>query len=181
VTDDKGDVPAAAEFLMTNDCRVGSVSTVSGDRQPSAKFASGVTGGDYRMRRYHTRSIIMSTMLFIYGLSYDPFPGGHYIHPFHEKTYGYLEDEGKEHPRTVRFPFVTSRLCDLTGRLLYLQVVGCGCCALSNAIREKPYWWEKIKEPALVEKWTQEALDQQRGEYRIRQLTRRMIKNLALR
>jgi len=28
VTDDKGDVPAAAEFLMTNDCRVGSASTV---------------------------------------------------------------------------------------------------------------------------------------------------------
>ena len=48
-------------------------------------------------------------------------------------------------------------------------------CALSNAIREKPNWWEKIKDPALVEKWTLEALDQQKDEYRIRQLTRRMV------
>ena len=35
-------------------------------------------------------------------------------------------------------------------------------CALSNAIREKSNWWEKIKDPALVEKWKQEALDQQK-------------------
>ena len=48
-------------------------------------------------------------------------------------------------------------------------------CALSNAIREKPNWWEKIKDPALVEKWTLEALNQQKDEYRIRQLTRRMV------
>ena len=48
-------------------------------------------------------------------------------------------------------------------------------CALSNAIREKPNWWEKIKDPALVEKWKQEALDQQKNEYRIRQLTERMV------
>ena len=48
-------------------------------------------------------------------------------------------------------------------------------CALSSAIREKPNWWEKIKDPALVEKWKQEALDQQEGEYRIRQLTERMV------
>ena len=54
--------------------------------------------------RPSTRPIIMSTMVLIYGLNYDPFPGGHYIHPFHEKTHGYLEDEGEEHPRTVRFP-----------------------------------------------------------------------------
>jgi len=117
----------------------------------------------------------MPTTLLVYGFSYDTFPGGHYIHPFQGRTYGYLEDEGKEHPRTVRFPSVTSRLCDLTGRLLYLQVVEMRMCALSNTIREKPDWWEKIKDPSLVEKWTQEALDQQRGEYRIRQLTRRMV------
>jgi len=48
-------------------------------------------------------------------------------------------------------------------------------CALSNAIREKPNWWEKIKDPALVEKWKQEAWDQQKGEYRIRQLTESMV------
>ena len=48
-------------------------------------------------------------------------------------------------------------------------------CALSSAIREKPNWWEKIKDPALVEEWKQEALDQQKGECRIRQLTERMV------
>jgi len=48
-------------------------------------------------------------------------------------------------------------------------------CALSNAIREKPNWWEKIKDPALVEKWKQEAFDQQEGELRFRQLTKRMV------
>ena len=48
-------------------------------------------------------------------------------------------------------------------------------CALSSAFREKPNWWEKIKDPALVEEWKQEALDQQKGEYRIRQLTERMV------
>jgi hypothetical protein len=48
-------------------------------------------------------------------------------------------------------------------------------CALSNAIREKPNWWEKINDPALVEKWTQEALDQQKSEHRIRQLTKGMV------
>ena len=54
-------------------------------------------------------------------------------------------------------------------------------CALSNAIREKPNWWEKINDPALVEKWKQEALDQQKDE--IRQLTKTMVaipENLAL-
>ena len=48
-------------------------------------------------------------------------------------------------------------------------------CALSSAIREKPNWWEKIKDPALAEKWKQEALDQQKGEYRIWKLTERMV------
>jgi len=47
-------------------------------------------------------------------------------------------------------------------------------CALSNVIREKPNWWENIRDPALVEGWKQEVLDQQEGEYRIRQLTKRM-------
>ena len=46
---------------------------------------------------------------------------------------------------------------------------------LSNAIREKPNWWEQIKDPALVEKWTREALNQQKGERMIWQLTKRMV------
>lgn len=52
-------------------------------------------------------------------------------------------------------------------------------CALSNAIREKPNWWEKIKDSAPVEKWKQEALDQQEGEYRIRRLTKKMVIHLT--
>ena len=111
----------------------------------------------------------------VLGFDYDPFPDGHYIHPFHDRTWDYSEDEGREHPRTVRFPFVTTRLYELTGERRYCQVVEMRMCALSSAIREKPNWWEKIKDPALVEKWTQEALDQQKGEYRIRQLTKRMV------
>ena len=51
-------------------------------------------------------------------------------------------------------------------------------CALSNTIREKPNWWEKIKDPALVKKWTREALDQQKGEYQIRKLTKGMVSML---
>ena len=33
---------------------------------------------------------------------------------------------------------------------------------LSSTIREKPNWWEKINDPAFTEKWTREALDQQK-------------------
>ena len=32
---------------------------------------------------------------------YDPFPYGHYIHPFHQGQH-YSREKGKEHPRTVR-------------------------------------------------------------------------------
>ena len=48
-------------------------------------------------------------------------------------------------------------------------------CALSNTVREKPNWWEKIKDPALVEKWTQEALDQQEDEPRFGRLSKGMV------
>ena len=33
-------------------------------------------------------------------------------------------------------------------------------CALSNSIREKPNWWEKVKEQSIVEMWREEALQQ---------------------
>jgi hypothetical protein len=33
-------------------------------------------------------------------------------------------------------------------------------CALSNRIREKPNWWEKMQDDAIVEKWRDEALQQ---------------------
>jgi hypothetical protein len=32
-------------------------------------------------------------------------------------------------------------------------------CAISNAIREKPRWWEKIKNPEIVAKWRKEILE----------------------
>jgi len=31
-------------------------------------------------------------------------------------------------------------------------------CALSNHIREKPNWWEEVKDEVIVEKWREEAL-----------------------
>ncbi|KAF9643802.1 hypothetical protein BDM02DRAFT_3181715 [Thelephora ganbajun] len=107
--------------------------------------------------------------------TYDPFPGGYYIHPFHDRIWDYSHRMGREHPRTVRLPFVTPIVCDLTRKLRRCQVVEMRMCALSNAIREKPIWWEKIKDPILVKKWAQEALGQQKDVYRIQQLTERMI------
>ena len=47
--------------------------------------------------------------------------------------------QGKEHPRTI----VELRMC-----------------ALSNRIREKPDWWEKVKDETIVERWREEALQQ---------------------
>jgi len=34
-------------------------------------------------------------------------------------------------------------------------------CALSNHIRERPNWWEEVKDKAIVEKWREETLRQQ--------------------
>ena len=36
-------------------------------------------------------------------------------------------------------------------------------CALSNHIREKPDWWEKINDETIVRKWREEA-SQQAGD-----------------
>lgn len=36
-------------------------------------------------------------------------------------------------------------------------------CALSNHIREKPNWWEKVEDATIVGKWREEA-SQQEGE-----------------
>lgn len=35
-------------------------------------------------------------------------------------------------------------------------------CALSNYIREKPDWWEKVEDKTIVEMWREEALQQGR-------------------
>ena len=36
-------------------------------------------------------------------------------------------------------------------------------CALSHRIREEPNWWEKLKDKTVVEKWREEALQQERA------------------
>ena len=33
-------------------------------------------------------------------------------------------------------------------------------CALSNRIREKSNWWEKVKDETVVERWREEVLQQ---------------------
>ena len=34
-------------------------------------------------------------------------------------------------------------------------------CAISNHIREKPNWWEEVKDEVVVGKWREEALRQE--------------------
>lgn len=40
------------------------------------------------------------------------------------------------------------------------QIVELRMCALSNRIREKPDWWEKMKDEEIVKRWRKEALRQ---------------------
>jgi len=51
-------------------------------------------------------------------------------------------------------------------------------CAISSHIRERPNWWEEIKEKAVIEKWRGEILLQQEasGEPPSRRLTTAMVK-----
>ncbi|KAF9644280.1 hypothetical protein BDM02DRAFT_3150579 [Thelephora ganbajun] len=86
------------------------------------------------------------------GASLVPSPHrGHYAIPFdiHEDT-----DQGKHHPKTI----VEMRMC-----------------AMSHAIREKPRWWEKIKDTEIMARWRKEALEQQVPSPRHRKLTDVMI------
>ena len=41
------------------------------------------------------------------------------------------------------------------------QIVELRMCALSHRIREKPSWWEKVKDRAVVEEWREEALQEE--------------------
>ena len=50
-------------------------------------------------------------------------------------------------------------------------------CAMSHAIREKPRWWEKIKDPKVMARWRREALEQQESLPRHRRLTEVMVSN----
>ena len=52
-------------------------------------------------------------------------------------------------------------------------------CALSHSIREKPNWWEKVKDEVVVKKWREEALQQeQEGDLKEagRKLTPAMVR-----
>ena len=44
-------------------------------------------------------------------------------------------------------------------------------CALSHHIREKPNWWEKVKDKAIVEKWREDVLEQEGDEVPSGELT----------
>ncbi|KAF9779819.1 hypothetical protein BJ322DRAFT_1113127 [Thelephora terrestris] len=66
-------------------------------------------------------------------------PKDGFKHPFQESDIDPGPEQGKEHPKTI----VELRMC-----------------ALSNRIREKPNWWEKMQDDAIVEKWRDEALQQ---------------------
>ena len=44
-------------------------------------------------------------------------------------------------------------------------------CALSHHIREKPNWWEKVKEEAVVGEWREEALKRECNEAPSSELT----------
>ena len=85
--------------------------------------------------------------------------------------------QGKEHPRTVSGTFL-QRCCKFSKSRH--QVVELRMCALSHHIREKPNWWEKVKDKEIVEKWREEASSLQQGEEGeetpSRKLTPRMVK-----
>ena len=53
-------------------------------------------------------------------------------------------------------------------------------CAMSHAIREKPRWWEKIRDPEIVARWRKEALEQQESMPRHRRLSEVMVSDLTV-
>ena len=90
------------------------------------------------------------------------FPKDGFEHPFQAALIEMPEpSRGREHPRSVSDdPSCTAPQSPIPSRW---QIVELRMCALSNRIREKPNWWEKMKDLAIVERWREEAL-QQAGE-----------------
>jgi len=70
--------------------------------------------------------------------------------------------------------------CELS--ISFHQIVELRMCALSNYIRERPYWWEEVKDKAIIGRWREEILQQQEmtGEAPSRRLTPTMVKSLRL-
>ncbi|KAJ7051810.1 hypothetical protein C8F01DRAFT_1262595 [Mycena amicta] len=78
-----------------------------------------------------------------------------YPHPFHtDPEDGDSDEPGFRSPRT----------------LLELKM-----CSLSAHIRQKPHWWDKLRDQAICEKWIQEAKEQQAGLRRWEQLSDNML------
>ena len=54
-------------------------------------------------------------------------------------------------------------------------------CALSNYIRERPNWWEEVKDKAVIEKWREEIVQQQEAvDEPSSKLTPAMVKSRRL-
>jgi len=87
-------------------------------------------------------------------------PEDGFEHPFRNSNFEMVDGprQGKEHPRTVSAGF--SGACCKFSTSPH-QIVELRMCALSHHIREKPNWWEKVKDQVIVEKWREEALQQE--------------------
>ena len=68
---------------------------------------------------------------------------------------------GEKHPRTVSVTLLSA--LRQAPYPFYCQVVELWMCTLSNRIRGKPEWWEKVKGKAIVGQW-REALQQAEDE-----------------
>lgn len=83
----------------------------------------------------------------------------HYPHPFHfDGDYEDRQFSCKEHPRTVSTKYILNTL-----NIKIIQILEMRMCALSAAIREKPEWWTKRRDPEIRKTWRHEALEQQAG------------------
>ena len=52
-------------------------------------------------------------------------------------------------------------------------------CALSNYIRERPNWWEEVKDKTVVEKWREEVLQQQEESDEATDISRRLTPTMV--
>ena len=59
------------------------------------------------------------------------------------------------------------------------QVIELRMCALSNHIRERPTWWQEVKDKSVVEGWRRDILQQQEtsGEPPSRRMTPAMVRS----
>lgn len=86
--------------------------------------------------------------------------------------YGAASRKGTPEDCEYRFPERCYRFS-----LSHHQIVELRMCALSNRLREKPNWWENVKDKAIVKEWREEALQQEEDgdEAASRKLTSAMV------